>query len=72
MWTNPRACDCLRGALRPLRALGVPPWPRRASSGLPGAPWGLIYICNPRGVVYVREAYLDVKLDRLPGWLKYR
>ena len=27
------------------------------------------YICNCCGVVYVREAYLDVKLGRLPGWL---
>jgi hypothetical protein len=28
------------------------------------------YICNSCGVVYVREAYLDIKLGRLPGWLK--
>ena len=33
-------------------------------SGWPG------YICNSCGVVYVREAYLDIKLGRLPGWLK--
>ena len=33
-------------------------------SGWPG------YICNCCGVVYVREAYLDIKLGRLPGWLK--